>query len=383
MKNLFLILFIFLLISCGEDNPEQSSSSKNILENFSFTTDTLVVNPGEEIINLSQGVRNSSLDESKTYFYLFDLASTQMNKINLDKLILEEQIPFEKEGPNGIGGNFISTARYLPGEEFIFSSFQNTGVFNKEGEKIVDLSLKPDEIKIEGLSENAQYNLTSQIHISSDKKLMYSTPSDFMEGANYLVKINLENKTGNLIQMPALDKVGEFNIVYELEGGVSVYLEQLFFQEIENNFFLSGSTTNSIYKFKPGQDSLELFKFDFSLVPNEKETPVRTKVSNQSDFDAEMEKVRTQIAFDKLIYDEKTKRYFRFGRIYEPREDKESLSKAQVFLFAFDENLNLIGETEIPELDKVPNSSFFKDGKLWTYVNVEDELGFAVFTFNL
>ena len=212
---------------------------------------------------------------------------------------------------------------------------------------------------------------------------MYSTPSDFMEGANYLVKINLENKTGNLIQMPALDKVGEFNIVYELEGGVSVYLEQLFFQEIENNFFLSGSTTNSIYKFKPGQDSLELFKFDFSLVPNEKETPVRTKVSNQSDFDAEMEKVRTQIAFEKLIYDEKTKRYFRFGRIYEPREDKESLSKAQVFLFAFDENLNLIGETEIPELDKVPNSSFFKDGKLWTYVNVEDELGFAVFTFNL
>ena len=327
MKKLIPVLGSILLFSCGESDTEESSNSNNILENFSFSTDTLVVNPGEEIINLSQGVRYSSLDESKTHFYLFDPATTQINKINLDELILEEQIPFEKDGPNGVGTNYISTSSYLPGEEFLFSSFQNTGIFNREGEKILDLSLKPDEIKIEGLSENAQYSLTSQVHISSDKKLMYSTPSDFMEGTNYLAKINLESKTGNLIQMPALDKVGAFNIIYQLEGGISVYLEQLFFQEIENNFFLSGSTTNSIYKFKPGQDSLELFKFDFSLVPNEKEIPVRNKVSSQADFDAEMEKVRTQIAFDKLIYDEKTKRYFRFGRIYESREDKESLSK--------------------------------------------------------
>ena len=30
----------------------------------------------------------------------------------------------------------------------------------------------------------------------------------------------------------------------------------------------------------------------------------------------------------------------------------------------------------------MPTHYFFKDGKLYSYVNAEDELGFAVFTFD-
>jgi hypothetical protein len=41
-----------------------------------------------------------------------------------------------------------------------------------------------------------------------------------------------------------------------------------------------------------------------------------------------------------------------------------------------------LGEIYLPELKKVPDYPFFKDGKLWSYVNVDDELGFAVFTFD-
>ncbi len=49
-------------------------------------------------------------------------------------------------------------------------------------------------------------------------------------------------------------------------------------------------------------------------------------------------------------------------------------------LTVFDENLNQLGETIVP-VDPF-SKKFFKDGKLWSYVNVEDELGFAVFTFD-
>lgn len=382
MKKLLFFALSIAVFSCGGDSESESSANSNILEDFSFTTDTLVVNPGEEIINLSQGVRASSLDESKTYFYLFDEVTTQINKINLDELILEEQIPFEKEGPNGVGANYITTSRYLPGEEFLFSNFQNTGLFNKNGIKILDLTLKPGDVKVEGLVENFQYNLTNQIRFSPDKKWIYSLPGDFMEGTNQLAIINLEDKSGNVIPIPALDKVGEYRILLQSDDMMSIYVEELFFQQIEKSYFLSGGTVNSIYRFEAGQDSLQLFEFDFSLVPNEKEIPITNKVSSQEEFEAEMEKARGQIGFDKLLFDEGTQRFYRFGKIYKPREDKEAPLKAQVFLFAFDENLNLIGETEISELDKVPSSAFFKDGKLWSYVNVEDELGFAVFTFD-
>ncbi|MEN2280671.1 DUF4221 family protein [Algoriphagus sp. SE2] len=384
MKNLLPILLLLVLFSsCGGTDTAQNSGSENILENFSFTTDTVVVNPGEEIINLSRGVRNGSLDESKTYFYLFDEVTAQMNKINLDQLILEEQISFEKEGPNGVGANYITTSRYLPGEEFLFANFQNTGIFNRNGEKVQDLTLKPGDIQVEGLSENAEYNLTNQIVFSPDRKWMYSLPGDFMEGTNQLAKIKLESKSGNVIPIPALDKVGDYRILLQSDEIMSIYVEELFLQQIEDSYFLSGGTVNSIYRFEIGQDSLKLFEFDFSIVPNEKEIPVNNKVSSQKEFESEMKKARGQIGFDKLLFDENTKRFYRFGRIYETKgDDPDAPLKAQVFLFAFDENLNLIGETEIPELDKVPSSAFFKDGKLWSYVNVDDELGFAVFTLN-
>lgn len=381
-KLLFPTLFATLAFSCGGENDSAESRQSNILENFSFTTDTLVVNPGEEIINLSRGVRGSSLDETKTYFYLFDEATTQINKINLDELVLEEQIPFEKEGPNGIGSNFITTSRYLPGEEFLFSNFQSTGIFNKQGKKVLDLTLKPEELDVEGLGENAQFNITNSIRLSPDKKIAYSLPGDFMEGTTQLAKIDLESKSGKVLPIPALDIVGEYRILLQSGDGFSIYFEEVSFQEIAGKFYVSGATTNSIYRLEPGQDSLELFEYDFSLVPNQKNVPIRREVSSPEEFQAEMEKARTQIGFEKLLYDEQTKRFYRFGRIYEPKgDDPEAPSKAQVYLFAFDENLNLIGETEIPELDQTPSNPFFKDGKLWSYVNVEDELGFAVVDF--
>ena len=53
-----------------------------------------------------------------------------------------------------------------------------------------------------------------------------------------------------------------------------------------------------------------------------------------------------------------------------------------VFLFAYDQDLNLVGEVQMEELNSQPSWPFFKDGKLWSYVNVNDELGFAVMDFN-
>ncbi|NVJ86428.1 MAG: DUF4221 family protein [Algoriphagus sp.] len=381
-KLLFPSLFAALAFSCGGENDSAESTPSNILENFTFSVDTLVVDPGEEIINLSRGVRGSSLDETKTYFYLFDEATTQMNKINLDELYLEEQIPFEKEGPNGIGSNFITTSRYLPGEEFLFSNFQSTGIFNKQGKKVLDLTLKPEELDIEGLGENAQFNVTNSIRLSPDRKIAYSLPGDFMEGTTQMAKINLETKSGTVLPIPALDIAGEYLILWQSGDGFSIYMEEVSLQEIAGKFYITAETSNSIYRLEPGQDSLQLFEYDFSLVSNQKETPIRREVSSLEEFRAEMEKARTQIGFEKLLYDEQTKRFYRFGRIYEPKgDDPEAPSKAEVFLFAFDNNLNLIGETALPELDKTPSSPFFKDGKLWSYVNVEDELGFAVMDF--
>jgi len=88
------------------------------------------------------------------------------------------------------------------------------------------------------------------------------------------------------------------------------------------------------------------------------------------------------VNFSGLVWDETSQHYYRFSRKPLAMDDSFGINGSQVFLYAYDQEFNLIGEKELTEISKVPEYSFFKDGKLWSYVNVEDELGFAVFTFN-
>ncbi|EAZ81737.1 hypothetical protein ALPR1_00810 [Algoriphagus machipongonensis] len=74
--------------------------------------------------------------------------------------------------------------------------------------------------------------------------------------------------------------------------------------------------------------------------------------------------------------------YWRFGKKTFEGKEKGDPRTFEIYLFAYDEDFHVLGETKLDELKTMPSTYFFKDGKLWSYVNVEDELGFAVFTFN-
>lgn len=80
-------------------------------------------------------------------------------------------------------------------------------------------------------------------------------------------------------------------------------------------------------------------------------------------------------------WDESREMYLRFGRKTFLAEKREDPPTFEVFLFAYDEDFNVLGETKIEGLTQVPANCFWKDGKLWSYVNIEDELGFAVIDF--
>jgi len=41
-----------------------------------------------------------------------------------------------------------------------------------------------------------------------------------------------------------------------------------------------------------------------------------------------------------------------------------------------DKDLNMLGETLVPQLNKKPGKHFAKDGKIWIYENMNDEMGF-------
>jgi len=378
MKKLLTISILALLAACGGKESE-STEQKNILENLTYTVDTLVVDPGEEIIDLSGGLRLSNLSDDKSKLYLFTQKEHQIAIVNLDQLELEEFLPFEVEGPNGIG-QYVGTMQKLDGEKFMFSSFQTSGIYDRNGVKIEDLKLKPTDF--EGVDIEGDGPMNYKLMQSANGKWLFSLPGDFMEGSRDLAVLDPANSSGKILDIPAMDKASEFRIILQSTEMMSIYVEDVNLQEFDGQVFISTSVTSDIYRYDYKQDSLQLFTFPHQLVPPAKTGAIKNKVSSEDEWRSEMEKASSQIGFEKLLWDDSSNRFFRFGRKLLPKENDEAPTKAEVYLFAYDANLKLIGEKFLEDVDQIPSYPFFKDGKLYSYVNVEDELGFAVFTFN-
>ena len=379
MKRIFLpVLIAAVAFSCGGENESAESSSGNILENFTYTVDTVVVDPGEEILNLQWGLRLAGLSEDKSKLYLLNETNTTVSVVDLEALELTGQLQWEKEGPNGIG-EYISDFKVLGENRFLLSSFRSSGVFDTSGQKVTDLNFSPKEI--EGIESEDEMPMTNGLTVNSSGTTVYALPGNFFEGTRDFAVVDVANKTGRLIDIPAMDIAGDFRIVLKSDEMMSVYVEEVSLTEIEDLIYVTTSVTTDIYRYDPLSDSLQLFSFSPSLFPAAKSGTVRNEVSSQEEFESEMEKLSSQVGFENLICDDKSGLFFRFARKYYPKENEDAPRKVDVFLMAFDKDLNLIGEIQLDDLKSVPSYPFFKDGKLWSYVNVEDELGFAVLDF--
>ena len=73
--------------------------------NLQFSLDTVVIDPGKEIIFLKNSLFGADKSKDDRYLFNFNIDDHTLEKIDLDELRLEVKLPFEKEGPNGTGQN--------------------------------------------------------------------------------------------------------------------------------------------------------------------------------------------------------------------------------------------------------------------------------------
>jgi len=123
MKHLLFAFSVLLLFSCGGNTEEKNKAD---LSNLTFSLDTVMVNSGEDFINLKYGIWGSAISQDQKYLYNWNQETAELDKINLDQLILEGKIKFEKEGPNGVG-SYISWISLLGSDQVVFANFQDIG----------------------------------------------------------------------------------------------------------------------------------------------------------------------------------------------------------------------------------------------------------------
>ncbi|WP_026956026.1 DUF4221 family protein [Algoriphagus vanfongensis] len=381
MKNLSVFSLIILLFSCSGKEENEGSSSTNILDNLSFSVDTVVVDSGDDIIDLSNHLRLGDISADRKKLYLFHEGENKLSVVNLDQLSLEEKLPYEQEGPNGVG-SFLWSLDLLADDKFLLKTFNTAGIFDLQGIKHESINLEEEEIS--GIQEKTLQN--NRMKVSEDLKWSYTIPgSDFDKEAQSveLALIQRETKEGRLFPLPALDKTRNFKVALADGPMMQIYAEDYFLSEHQGKFYIGSSVTSDLYSIDPTSDSVQLHSYELHYAPKEKtDPPSQPEFTDREAWQNEVEKMRSQVTYGELIWDDSRSYFFRFASVLEPSLVEDAPSHSTVFLLVFDENLALIGETEIEEMDDAPEFPFFKNGKLYSFVNVEDELGFAVLNFN-
>lgn len=378
MKKLLTISLLALLFACGSKEPE-STEAKNILENLTYTVDTVVVDPGEELLVLgNEYIGYWSLSSDLSRMFIFSEKGNTIQEVDLDNLSVIGQYSFEKEGPDGTGDRVMGIQE-LDNHQFAFSTYFATYVFDRSGKKIKEYKLKSKEI--EGIDLEDDFVLNNNAKIYGAGKNLYAIRQSSIE--SQLLVVNLEEMKADTLSLAKLSKTRNFATMFLKPGAMRFYSLSIQMQYLRGQVLIYSPVTNTVYVFDPNTNLIEEKSFAHKLIPLEKEWGDYPREANSlEEFNSIMAAVNAQIHFGRFFWDNTRKLYFRLSQKGKEIASPDQKLNYETFIHAYDENLELVGEAKLDELQDKIYDQFFKNGKLWTYVNVEDELGFAVFTFD-
>lgn len=378
MKNPLKLLAIAVLFSCSE-NEEKSSS--NILENLKFTVDTVVVDPGDDFLNLSGRIWTHSLNEDKSQFWFFEMSPKRLVQVDLNQLKVLKMSLFEEEGPDGVGGNISDLEIGPKGELYLKSNF-SVGIYNTNGQKLQNLKFVPSGID-STLARNSYAIFDKSVFDFGTQKI-YSHPGFIDAGEYVLLILNPETQTATSLPVPKMKIVDEYSRTQTFETksgkGTSFYSVGSDITLLPGEVILSNAAMSGIYRLDIQSEKLEFIDIHHQNFPNSMDIEIIQNPNGSEQMFENQKKIWEHINYMELLWDESRQLYFRFGIKYF-MGDQPGPPLIEYYLFVYDRNFKVLGETKLDGMKHSPSNSFFKDGKLWSLVNVDDELGFAVMDF--
>jgi hypothetical protein len=381
MKCPYLLLLGLLFSYCSE----KTETKPEFIDQFSVSLDTVIVNSNGEFIDLRDNLFFSGLSPDKSYLINFNRTDVESERINLDELVFEKRIKYEKEGPNGIG-DMISSLNVSDSDQVMVWFYGLYAFFDQNGVKTKDLELEkiaPDlllgsEVYPQTLYEDPQ-----------NKDRVIGLFNSWKENSYFLLEFDLANRTSKRIELPELAKINEYKTEITVNGNFAGNLGgSVFSTQCPDKLVLSSSVINEIQIFDFVRDSLYSKSWDTPLL-GAKRNYIGPKQFeyNPEEMDDISKKSEEDINYGEFIWDEVNEKFYRFSskKNYSESKNEEgqySIISAEVFLSVFDKELELIGEAIIPEITTAPKKHFTKDGKIWIFENIDDELAFIRLRFN-
>lgn len=377
MRKLLPFVSLIIIVSCGEKGSSEKSEPGNILENLTYSVDTVVVDVGDEIFMAAGYYAHELSADGKSVFYAMG-QSPEVHQIDLEKLTLSKRFYFEKDGPNR-APDFIDYFEVVAKDEFLLANYGVQGIYNQQGEITQRLDIQPDQFA--GIDNSIQW-FYKDLKISPDKNKAISLPNVKEGTFAGLAILDLKEKTGKILQLPALEITNQFQSAFSKDGGTTTFGDFVALQKINNQCLLYSGSTSDIYLYDWATDSVYLKTFDHQLVPNKKTGDYPSQASSIERLREIGKEINSQVSFNKFMWDDTRNLYFRYASKVAKYRDDGLPNKIDIYLFSYDENFQLIGEKEVDSNSMIFRDPFFYQGQLYSYFPVEENPGFIRHTLN-
>jgi len=340
-------LMLMLLISC-KGNTEKADP--DYFSNFQFSLDTVIIDPGDEIIFLKHQLLNADMGKDGKYFYNFNADDHTLEKINLNELRLEEKLPFEKEGPNGTGPG-IGVMRIVDESHVSITGMYQSSLFSMKGEKL--MTVYYENFSLAEWHSGGDLLKGDRVLLDPDAKRLYGLIQGYEDKRFVLGLLHLEEYETARVELISFDKVPGYSFMYYLGKSTINRSPKVGIEKFGKKVILSNEITSSLMWYDTEMDSLFMKSYASQLTAHQKEKEYKKVHETPEEFRIEYARYKQEISFMSPFWDSDRQCFYRFS--YEENE-----SKTKVFLTAFDEELNQIGETLVPQLTKKPERHFAK-----------------------
>jgi hypothetical protein len=374
MNRLSLLPFALLFFACSSQDDSAEGSKKSY--EFSYSIDTVAIDPGEGFIYLKRGLATATLSPDQTILYNYNAEASELEVIDLEKLALKERIKMEVEGPLGTGNPMEITLN--PDGRFSFLNFFDVRTFNPTLDSMTTFRIRRE--KLEGLESDEVLN--PGFVLSKDGKRLFAPygPEDDDSPQRGIALVSIADRSIKKIPLEIYSRLQPFVVSLFEDGNLQMRtIEPVFLNQVGERLLISSANFNEVYILNLETDSISHKVYQSTLSQNSKKIPEKTTLDSQEEMRAHFKLMNEQVNFGKFYFDDKENRFWRVSRDLD-RMIGDSATFKQV-ITVFDEQLHQIQEAEIPINHFT--YKFFKDGKLWSFVNLEDELGFEVYTFKL
>lgn len=374
-NKITFIIMLILITSCEKviKNNDTISLKTNYL------IDTVFIDAGDEILYLKWGLITSDIGKGERFLYNYNNFDHSIEQIDLAELKLTDKFYFEKEGPNGTG-SYVSSINIINTDSIFISARNKSGIYKLNGNVITRFDWNNSDIKKGEISQDDFRWF--ELSIPGYNDLVFAITKNDQTKSVSLKKLDMKKKSISEYQIDPNRNYENYTVELTGKDQYGFIDPYIFVSPTDGKVLISHEFSNEIYTYSPDKDTLEAILYKPKLTPSKVSLEDIKKPNSAKEFNETYQHFLEQVRFGVPVWDKVNKKYYRLSAYKKFGEEREEgailpeVIKSNVILSVFDEKFNLLGEIPIPELNSERSKYFVREGKLWVFLNVEDELAF-------